>query len=98
MGKDYTPSNGTITFSPGILQQIINITIIDDDSVVDNRMFTVHLSGAPTRVTLSPSQATVTIIENDGKCMETCELVVLRSIAMASIACLHLSSLFRFHS
>ena len=68
MGRDYTPSNGTITFSPAILQQIINITIIDDESVEDIEMFIVHLSGAPTNVILSPSQASVAIIDNDGRC------------------------------
>ena len=65
MGRDYSPSNGTITFSPAILQQIINITIIDDESVEDIEMFIVHLSGAPTNVILSPSQASVAIIDND---------------------------------
>ena len=61
---DNPPSNGTITFNPGVLQQPI---IISSVYLKLSRTFTVLLSGAPTRVTLSPSQATVTITENNGR-------------------------------
>ena len=50
------------------------------ESDLDNKMFTVHLSGAPTRVTLSPSQATVTII---GKCIVVAN--ISRSLLMLGI-------------
>ena len=64
MGDDNTPSNGTIIFSPGVLLQAI---IIPSVYLKLNRRLTVLLSGAPTRVTLSPSQATVTITEDNGR-------------------------------
>ena len=61
---DNSTSNGTITFSPGVRQQTI---IIPSIYLKLSRTFTVLLSGAPTRVTLSPSQATVTITEDNGR-------------------------------
>ena len=64
VGGDNTPSNGTIIFSPGVLLQAI---IIPSVYLKLNRTFTVLLTGAPTRVTLSPSQATVTVIEGNGR-------------------------------
>ena len=61
---DNPPSNGTITFNPSVLQQPI---IIPSVYLKLSRTFTVLLTGAPTRVTLSPSHATVTITENNGR-------------------------------
>ena len=63
---DYSSTNGTITFGP-IMWQNITIPIINDVQLELNETFNVQLMNASPRVTLNPSQATVTIIDDDGK-------------------------------
>ena len=64
---DYNSTSGITTFTPGANQQTINIPIINDLRLEDNETFTVQLTNAPARVTLDPAQATVTILDDDGK-------------------------------
>ena len=64
---DYTSTSGTITFGPGTVEQNITIPIINDLRLELDETFTVQLMNPPPRVTLNPAQATVTIIDDDGK-------------------------------
>ena len=64
-GSDYTPVNGTLTFAPGQVQQIIMVPIIDDTQLEGNETLQLSLSG-PGQATLgSPSITTLTIIEDE---------------------------------
>ena len=65
--SDFNSTSGTLTFGPGALQQTITIPIINDLRVELNETFNVQLMNAPLSITLNPAQATVTIIDDDGK-------------------------------
>ena len=56
-----------LTFSPSVTQQDVMITIIDDLRLEHDEQFNsfVALTVADPAVTLSPSQASITIFDND---------------------------------
>ena len=56
-----------LMFGPGVTQQDVNITIIDDLRLEHDEQFNsfVSLTVADPAVTLSPSQASITIFDND---------------------------------
>jgi hypothetical protein len=64
-GTDYQAASGTVTFAPGVTEQSVNVTIIDD--LLDEEDETVGLAlSSPTNATLGvPSSATLTIVDND---------------------------------
>ena len=65
-GDDYnTMGAGTITLSPGKTSETIVISILEDSAIEGAETFTIVLSGAPAGVSLNPTAATVTIIDND---------------------------------
>ena len=69
-GIDYDSGLYTITISAGQTSAEINIPINDDDIFEANENFTLFINehSLPTRVILgNPDQATVTIVDNDGK-------------------------------
>ncbi|MFW9261148.1 FG-GAP-like repeat-containing protein [Nostoc sp. CALU 546] len=65
-GIDYTPLTGTLTFNPGVTTQTITIPILDDfvDEPTSSERFFINLTN-PTNATISDSQATGTISDND---------------------------------
>jgi hypothetical protein len=67
-GSDYTAiADQTVTFHHGgSLSQDVPITILDDNVAEDDELFSVNLSSPSTGVVLgAPSDATVTILDND---------------------------------
>ena len=64
-GKDYVPTNGLITFAPGVTNQTIAVAVIGNTIVEPNKTFFVNLSN-PINGTVARSQATGTIINDDG--------------------------------
>ena len=67
---DYDSGPYNITFPAGTTSIPFNVSITDDDILEDNENFllTVDLSSLPDNITASdPYQATVTIVDKDGK-------------------------------
>ena len=67
---DYESGPYNITFPAGTTNVPFNISITDDDILEDDENFilTVDLSSLPSNITASdPYQATVTIVDKDGK-------------------------------
>ena len=61
---DYTATNGTLTFSPGITTQTITVPVVGDTNLESDETFTVTLSNAAA-ATISTTQATGTILNDD---------------------------------
>ncbi|MDM3843674.1 MAG: Calx-beta domain-containing protein, partial [Aphanizomenon gracile PMC638.10] len=62
-GSDYTTTNGTLTFAPGVTSQVINIPILNDDLNEADETFTLTLS-SPSNANLG-TNATVTTTITD---------------------------------
>ena len=64
-GEDYTTvSNGTLTFSPNSLKQMVTVSVADDNLDEANETFTVTLK-SPQHATISDATATATITDDD---------------------------------
>ena len=63
---DYTSVEDVIIFSPGINESCTMIPIVDDSVLENDEVFSVILSTTDSDVSLDPSSATVTIVDNDG--------------------------------
>ena len=65
--RDFVAHSVNLTFGPGVTQQDVMITIIDDLYLEHDEQFNsfVSLTDADPAVTLSPSQASITIFDND---------------------------------
>ena len=65
-GTDYVASSSTLTFAPGITEQKIPVTVINDavDEEEENETFTITLTG-PNNASLDASSGTVTITDDD---------------------------------
>src|SRR5262249_50726176 len=63
-GRDYTATSGTLTFAPGVTSETIRVPILDDGVVQSGLSFTLTLSN-PVAATLSRSQGTGAITDND---------------------------------
>lgn len=65
-GSDYTNTNGTLTFTNGVASQTITVPIINDSTSETNETFKVTLSGVSGGIIVGSTNATVTILEEDG--------------------------------
>ena len=73
---DYTLVENVLTFSPGVNESCTTIIPIVDDSVLENdEVFSVTLSTTDSDVSLDPASATVTILDNDGKTINSLQNV-----------------------
>ena len=66
---DYSSGPYTVTFLAGVTSVPFNVSITDDNVLEDDENFllTIDTSSLPNNVTVdNPSQATVTIVDNDG--------------------------------
>ena len=70
-GTDYATSSGTVTFSPGVTQQVISVPITNDTAFEGDETFSVELSGA-SNAELAAPRAVVTISDDglDGPFLE----------------------------
>ena len=67
---DYNSGPYVVTFLAGVTHVLFNVTITDDYVLEDDENFflTIDSSSLPSNVTVNNlSQATVTILDNDGK-------------------------------
>ena len=66
---DYVPVMETVVFSAGVTEVNITIEILDDDSVEPQERFFAMLAIPPGvgGITLGQDEASVTIIDDDGK-------------------------------
>jgi len=69
-----------VTFAPDETVQIVNVTVVDDDTLESTEMFTAMLTAIPgSMVMIGADTATATIIDNDSKpqCHQVwCDLLV----------------------
>lgn len=65
-GDDYISGPYAVKFSAGVTEVSFNISITDDYTVEGNENFTLSIVSSILRVG-EPSQAIVTIVEDDGK-------------------------------
>ena len=66
-GSDFAPVSTTVTFAPGSTRETVTISIIDDQDVEGDEMFSVMLSSPSSdSVLIPPSSITVIIAVNDG--------------------------------
>ena len=63
-GSDYVAGNGTLTFAPGETSKTISVTVNGDTTFESNETYFVNLS-SPSGATLSDSQGTGTIVNDD---------------------------------
>jgi hypothetical protein len=63
-GSDYLAASGTITFTPGLTEAAIPVTLYGDTIYEGDESFLIILS-APANATLSDAQATGTILDDD---------------------------------
>ena len=64
-GSDYNTKSGTVTFTPGITQRMVTISIIGDKTTEPGETFKVNLSN-PFNATIAKATGTGTIINDDG--------------------------------
>jgi Ca2+-binding RTX toxin-like protein len=64
-GNDYTPTTGTITFTPGQISQVVTVPIVGDLRIEGDETFTVTLSDAVSATGITRATATGTILDND---------------------------------
>ncbi|MGC6474101.1 MAG: Calx-beta domain-containing protein, partial [Candidatus Puniceispirillaceae bacterium] len=63
-GDDYTADNGTITFNPGSISEIISIPILQDNIDEVNETFEIQLSN-PSNATIADNTSIVTITDDE---------------------------------
>ena len=73
-GDDYQTTNQQLDFSPGALEQCVDVPTINDNVVESPENFFATLTGSLPRLTVSPRMATVTIEDEDGEVLSLCTL------------------------
>jgi hypothetical protein len=64
-GSDYTTATGTLAFAPGVTSQTFSVPIINDTAFEANESVALALSNPVNATLRSPSQATLTILDDD---------------------------------
>ena len=75
-GTDYIAASGTLVFSSGVSERVINVSIIDDDSIEVDEQFFVDLSNG--------ESTTVVIEDNDILRKSSINYLITRSIAVVN--------------
>jgi len=63
-GSDYTNTNGTVTFEPGVTTKIISVPIINDTIDEFDETFTMNIQSASPGIIIR-AQSTATILDDD---------------------------------
>ncbi len=74
-GSDYTSRSGTLTFLPGVVNQVIPVSVYGDTANEPNEMFTVKLNNAVSGV-IAAETAVGTIINDDGATLSIDDVAV----------------------
>ena len=64
-GSDYTPTSGTLTFTPGVTSRTIAVSVLGDMLDENDESFTVTLN-SPSNAGLASAVGTANILDNDG--------------------------------
>jgi uncharacterized delta-60 repeat protein len=86
-GKDYTATNGTLTFTNGITTNTFNVAIINGNAITGDRNFSVRLSNptAPGQL-VAPTNQVVTIVDiNSGMKFSSASYTVSKAGIFANI-------------
>ncbi len=79
-GLDYTSTTGTLTFAPGVTEQIVRVNLVDDNVTEPNETFFVDLSGvSSTAATIRTSRGTGTILNDDASQISINDVTALES-------------------
>ena len=62
-------ANTVVTFAPGVTEQIVNVSVVNDDTVENSETFTATLTAAPGSIATigAGGTATATITDDDSK-------------------------------
>ncbi|MFM1770161.1 MAG: Calcium-dependent protease precursor [Verrucomicrobiota bacterium] len=63
-GTDYLPTNGVLTFKPGLTSQTLRVAVLGNTISESNEVFHVNLTN-PTNAVLQDGQGAATILDND---------------------------------
>ena len=75
MPDDFISTNTQLSYEPdGIPVQCVNISIVGDSILENNEFFLVNLTTEDSAVILSPSKATINIINDDSKLTCCCSV------------------------
>ena len=67
-GTDFVPTTVSLSFEPGATEAVVGVTILDDATEEPNEQFTARLSTlVEGDITVTPSTATVLILDDDSK-------------------------------
>ncbi|MDA1191504.1 MAG: Ig-like domain-containing protein, partial [Candidatus Poribacteria bacterium] len=72
-GSDYTATSGTLTFATGEVTKTISVPVTPDTVDEADETFVVNLTN-PTNVTLTNTQGTVTITDDDGSSISVADI------------------------
>ncbi|HEX5591393.1 MAG TPA: Calx-beta domain-containing protein [Candidatus Limnocylindrales bacterium] len=64
-GADFVAASGTLTFSPGVTQLFVNVTVVGDRTAEPTEAFSIVLSAPTGGATLDKASGEVTILDND---------------------------------
>lgn len=87
-GTDFQAASGTLDFADGVTQRSFQVSIVDDANYTGDLMFGVNLSNADT-TTVSPSSATVTILDDESQPQAAPKLVWDAPTTNADGSCLN---------
>ncbi|MCA9014509.1 MAG: hypothetical protein KDA77_04175, partial [Planctomycetaceae bacterium] len=86
--SDYQAFSGTLTFNPGETSKSFNVSIIDSDLTELDESFLINLSNPQAsgyQITLTDSQAKVTIIDDDQSVISISDMTVDESAGTATL-------------
>ena len=67
-GRDYIDYIGTLTIPSGVVESLVDVTIVDDDVLEGQEMFTATLTTEDPNVDIPSDSDTATVIVNDDDC------------------------------
>jgi hypothetical protein len=88
-GSDYTSASGTLSFAAGEVLKTLTVTVLDDSSVEASETFSVRLQNPVGALVVAPTNAVVTILEDDCRLrFSNTNYTVLENAGLASVVVL----------
>jgi len=72
-GTDYLAASGSVTFPPGVTQQLVSVSVLGDAAIEGDESFSLNLS-SPTNATLGDAQGAGTILDDDAGSLSMLEV------------------------